>query len=35
MKKKYALKDLIESFVVLALSIIAIVIGVLLFAGVL
>ena len=35
MKKKYALKDLIESFVVLALSIIAIVLGVLLFAGVL
>ena len=35
MKKKYALKDLIESFVVLALSIIAVVLGVLLFAGVL
>ena len=35
MKKKSALKDLIESFVILALSIIAIVLGVLLFTGVL
>ena len=35
MKKKYELKDLIESFVVLGLSIIAVVLGVLLFAGVL
>ena len=35
MQKHYKLKDLIESFVVLALSIIAVVLGVLLFAGVL
>ena len=35
MKKKYSPKDLIESFVVLALSLIAIVLGVLLFTGVL
>ena len=35
MQKQYKLKDLIESFVVLALSIIAVVFGVLLFAGVL
>ncbi|MBP3504301.1 MAG: hypothetical protein J6K18_04155 [Bacilli bacterium] len=35
MQKQYKLKDLIESFVVLALSIIAVVLGVLLFAGVL
>ena len=35
MHKQYKLKDLIESFILLALSIIAVVLGVLLFAGVL
>ena len=35
MQKQYKLKDLIESFILLALSIIAVVLGVLLFAGVL
>ena len=35
MQKQYKLKDLIESFILLALSIIAVVFGVLLFAGVL
>ena len=35
MQKQYKLKDLIESFIVLALSIIAVVLGILLFAGVL
>lgn len=35
MQKQYKFKDLIESFILLALSIIAVVLGVLLFAGVL
>ena len=35
MQKQYKLKDLIESFILVALSIIAVVFGVLLFAGVL